>query len=85
MELLVNSIGMTGVLLILLAYFLLQRGTLTLKNLAYHWLNLIGALLIIVSLMVFWNLSSFVIEIAWAAISAYGVWKCITSGRRSNS
>lgn len=73
-ETLANIIGLAGVGLIVLAYFLLQTGRLSSRHLAYPLLNLVGALMHLYSLFFFWNVASVVIEIFWVAISLYGVW-----------
>jgi len=75
MELAANAIGITGVTLILIAYFLVSTNRVSGQDWRFHALNFIGALLHIASLYVFWNLPSFVIECFWIAISAYGLWK----------
>lgn len=68
-----NIIGLTGVGLIIVAFFFLQIGKLTAAHLAYPLLNLIGAILHIISLIRFWNLASLIIEIFWIGISVYGL------------
>lgn len=70
-----NAVGIVGVGLIIIAFFLLQSGKLTSKDMVYPVLNLVGAILHIISLYRFWNVASFVIEIFWIGISAYGIWK----------
>ncbi len=72
-----DIVGITGVGIILIAYFLLQKGTMTLDHISYHIWNLIGAVLILISLIFSWNLASFIIEICWIAISIYGILKLI--------
>ena len=71
--------GLFGVLLILLAYFLLQAGRMRGDALPYQLLNAAGALLVLVSLLYAFNLSAFVMEAAWLAVSIYG----IVRGRRN--
>ncbi len=68
-----DLIGLTGVTIILLAYFLLQAQKIEAVNWRYSMLNLIGAALITISLIVDFNLSALVIELAWMAISIYGL------------
>jgi hypothetical protein len=68
-----NLVGITGVLLMLAAYFLSQRGALTVHDARYLWLNLLGAVAVVFSLFREWNLPAFLIESAWAAISAYSL------------
>ena len=68
-----DFIGNLGVIMILWCYLLLQMQRVDVNTLSYSLYNGAGAMLIIVSLLVDFNLSSFVIEIAWLAISLYGV------------
>ncbi|NNU15985.1 hypothetical protein HK107_06585 [Parvularcula sp. ZS-1/3] len=72
-----DIIGLIGVGLILAAYFLLQTEKLASDQLGYPVLNLVGALLILVSLTHTFNLASFVIEVCWIAISVYGIVKIL--------
>lgn len=75
-----DGIGLFGVALILIAYVLLQLEKINPKSLTYSALNFIGALLILVSLNFAFNLASFIIEIAWLAISGFGLWKALWRG-----
>ena len=68
-----NPIGLTGVIFLLIAYFFLSTGRWLSDSVTYQVNNLFGALLILYSLCFHWNLSSFVIEIAWVAISLLGI------------
>ena len=68
-----DAVGTLGVILILLAYFLLQTGRWASHALNYLIVNLVGSFLIAISLLYDFNLSAFLIEIAWIAISLYGV------------
>lgn len=70
-----DIIGLVGVGLILLTYGALTLEKMDPKGWHYSAGNGIGALLILVSLYYSFNLASFVIEIAWLAISAFGLWK----------
>jgi hypothetical protein len=73
-----DAIGLLGVALILLAYFLLQAGRLRGNALPYQLLNALGAVLVMVSLLYAFNLSAFMMELAWLLVSIYG----IARGRR---
>ena len=68
-----DFVGNIGVVLVLGTYLLLQLGRMDPRTLGYSALNGLGAVLILVSLLVDFNLSSFVIEIAWLVISIIGV------------
>ena len=70
--------GLIGVALTLLAFFLLQAGRLRGDGLVYQLMNAVGALAVLVSLLYAFNLSAFVLEGLWLAISVYG----IVRGRR---
>lgn len=70
-----DIIGLTGVGLILVAYGLLQFGRLVAEQPAYSLLNLFGALLILVSLAVDFNVAAFAMESAWVVVSAYGLFR----------
>lgn len=75
MSIFVDFIGTIGVLLMLYAYFMSQRGVFSVNDPRYLWLNLAGAISVIISLVWEWNLPSFLIETTWAIISIYGIWK----------
>lgn len=65
--------GLLGVALILLAYFLLQIGRVRGDALMHQLLNAVGALLLLISLLYAFNLSAFLMELAWFAVSIYGI------------
>ena len=70
-----DYIGMIGVSIIVVTYFLLQIQKMVSTQLSYSLLNVIGSFMILYSLMFNWNLSSFIIEFFWILISLFGVWK----------
>ena len=71
--------GFIGVLLIIVAYLLLQLDKLSSSSPSYSLLNATGALLIIVSLIFKFNLSAFVVEVFWFLISLFGLTKALIS------
>jgi len=68
-----DPLGLIGVLALLIAYFFVSTGRWASDSLIYQLYNLIGALLILYSLLFHWNLSAFVIEAAWVLISLIGI------------
>ena len=70
-----DVIGLIGVALILIAYAGVQTDRLLAKDWRFSAVNGLGAVLILISLIYSFNLASFVIEIAWLTISAYGLWR----------
>ena len=66
--------GYAGVLLVLLAYFLLQARKLHGNKLAYQLMNILGAFGVLLSLTFgSFNWSAFLLEVAWIAIGIYGI------------
>lgn len=72
-----NTVGIIGVILVLIAYLLLQLDRLSQDAISYSLLNVIGSILILYSLYFYWNLASGVIEAAWLIISIYGLVKAV--------
>ena len=70
--------GFIGVLLIVVAYLLLQLDKLPSSSPRYSLLNAGGALLIIVSLIFAFNLSAFIVEAFWFLISLLGLWRSLS-------
>ncbi len=68
-------IGFIGMIFIVWAYFLLQANRYGIDSLYYQLLNLIGAILLLISLFVHFNLGSFIIEVFWIIITIYGMYK----------
>jgi len=66
-------IGIAGTLMVLGAFFLLQAGRIHGNRIAYQLLNLFGAAGVLVSLWGQFNISVFLLEAAWVAISVYGI------------
>ena len=70
-----DPVGIFGVVLILIAYYMVTSGKIKGSTLAYQILNLVGAVLMLFSLFFNWNLSSVVIQIAWIFVSFIGIKK----------
>ena len=68
-------VGMCGVVIVLVAYVPLNIGVLNQYSLRYQWMNILGALMILFSLIEHWNIATFFIEVAWIVISLIGVIK----------
>lgn len=68
-------LGFVGMIFIVCAYLLIQMQKTNHNGWLYLWLNLIGAILLIISLLVHFNLGSFLIEVFWIAITIFGMIK----------
>ena len=71
--------GFAGVVLIVIAYLLLQLNKLPSSAPAYSLLNAIGAFLVMVSLVFDFNLSAFLMEAFWFLISLFGLFRSVLS------
>jgi hypothetical protein len=78
-----DLVGFIGVLLIIVAYLLLQLDKLPSSSPRYSLLNAAGALLIMVSLIFAFNLSAFIVEAFWFLISLLGLWRAL-SGKKDS-
>lgn len=76
-------VGIAGTLMVLGAFFLLQAGRVSGTGLVYQLLNLFGAGGVLVSLLGQFNVSVFVLELAWMAISMYGLVRTVRRGTAS--
>ena len=76
-----DLIGNIGVLLMVVAYLLLQLERLSSSAVSYLLLNAVGALLVIISLLFRFNLSAFLMEAFWLLISLYGLTKPLFARR----
>jgi hypothetical protein len=65
--------GFGGAATLIVTYFANQQGWLSDTDWRFPFGNLVGSLLIMVSLSNAWNLPSVVIEVFWATISLYGL------------
>jgi len=68
-----RAIGLLGAAVFVVAYFANQARWLDSRDWRFPAANLVGSLLILISLLVEWNFPSVVIEAFWAAISVYGL------------
>ncbi|WHZ20710.1 MAG: hypothetical protein OJF55_002859 [Rhodanobacteraceae bacterium] len=67
-------VGLLGMIVTLLAYFLLQAQKLHGNGLIYQLMNALGALGVAISLLFGkFNLPAFLLEVVWLAISIYGI------------
>ena len=67
-----DAIGLIGVIAYLSAYGLLQMGMLKVEDGRYALLNVLGALAILYSLTLDFNLPSFITQMAWLILTIAG-------------
>ena len=69
-----HLIGFAGMLCVVLAFYKTVHGTWASQSLKYNQVNLAGAILLIISLFIHFNLGSFIIEVFWIMISLKGIY-----------
>lgn len=84
-SLLANIVGMIGTTCIVAAYLLMQLNKLDPKGMLFNVINLIGAIFLLISLMVHFNLASVVIEVFWVFASLIGIVNVIRLNSRSDT
>jgi predicted tellurium resistance membrane protein TerC len=76
--------GYLGVALVLLAFFLLQERKLQGSGLVYQLMNILGAIGVMLSLgFGSFNLSAFIMQVAWLLIGCYGIVRGIKRRRET--
>ena len=68
-----DAFGLAGSAVVIVAYFATQKGWLSATDWKFPFSNVLGCLLIITSFLANWNLSAFLVEVFWLAISIYGL------------
>jgi len=66
-------LGIVGSLVVMVAYFATQAGSLRADDPRFAIANLVGAVLIMMSLFADWNLPAYLMEVFWVLISLYGL------------
>jgi hypothetical protein len=70
---LIDLVGIIGVIIIVVAYLMLQLEKIKSTDLSYSVMNALGASLIVASLIVDFNLSALLMEVFWVLISFIGI------------
>ena len=77
-----NVVGLLGSFLFIVAFAYANQAQ-QLNKLLFNAVNLIGAVLLLTSLAVHFNLAAFVLEVAWAAIALLGLIKAMIARRKT--
>lgn len=80
-----HVIGLLGMLLVVFAFHKTVEGSWDGKGETFNVVNLCGAVLLLLSLLVHFNLGSFVIEIFWILISLRGLYRLHKRGHTFTS
>lgn len=68
-----DILGMIGIACVLTCYFLVQAERMSATSVQYQVLNMLGCVLILVSLYYSFNLPSAIIQVVWFLISLFGL------------
>ncbi|WP_417622732.1 CBU_0592 family membrane protein [Parasphingorhabdus sp.] len=79
-----NVIGISGSILIVVAYAYNVYAD-AVNAFIYNGTNLIGAILLTISLMVHFNLASFLLEIVWIITAVGGLFKAYRNHKRQST
>jgi hypothetical protein len=77
-----STIGLIGSGLMVIAYAYSNMAN-ALNFILFNLLNLIGALLLLYSLTVHFNVASFALEVIWAVIAIIGLARALRKGKAS--
>jgi hypothetical protein len=83
MESLATIIGLVGVATLVAAYGLVSVGRITSVMPVYQWLNIVGTLGILVSVIYAWNLPAFVGQCLWIVLSVVGLMRIYAKRKAS--
>jgi hypothetical protein len=72
-------IGTVGVIIVLIAYLLLQAQKMNPYSFLYSFMNLLGSIMLLFSLYYDWNFPAVFIEVVWAMISIYGIYNALVT------
>lgn len=78
----IDIVGILGAILVVGAYFLNQIGRLPSESLIFPVVNMIGAGLIVWSLLYDFNAGAFFIEACWVLISLVGIIRHLINRRK---
>lgn len=77
-----DLIGYAGVFMVLVAYTLLQARRMDGNGVWYPLINLVGAILILISLLYKPNMPAIVMEAAWVVVSIVGIFFAIRARKK---
>ena len=80
-----DIVGFIGVFIILIAYSLLQARRMDGNGVWYPLINLVGAILILISLLYKPNMPAIVMEAAWVVVSVVGIFFAIKARSKPKS
>jgi hypothetical protein len=72
-----RGVGTFGVVIVLIAYILLQMQRMDPYSFLYSFINLLGSIMILFSLYYEYNFPAVFIEVVWSFISIYGIYQSL--------
>jgi formate hydrogenlyase subunit 3/multisubunit Na+/H+ antiporter MnhD subunit len=78
MQILIECIGWLGATIVLIAFFLISTNRVDAHNKAYHWLNIVGAIGLIIHTTFNAAYPSAFVNIIWVIVAIYSLVKIST-------
>ncbi len=75
LDILINVVGWIGAICVLWAYFLISSGKATNKSAFFQWLNIVGAILLIINTVSLKAYPSAFVNVVWLGIAFVGLVK----------
>jgi hypothetical protein len=72
-DIIAHVVGFMGMACVVFCFWALERGVYTSHDKRYYIINLTGAILLTLSLLIHFNLGAFIIEMFWIWISVSGL------------
>ncbi len=85
MHMVLQICGLLGFLSYMGGFAALQFGLLDGNGPVYALTNVVGAMLVLVSLVSAFNLASMLIQVSWIVIGSFGIWRCLRARRNEQA
>ena len=82
MDIIVNVLGWTGAVAVLLAYFLATTGRVEARSYAFQGINLYGAIGLSAVSLYYHVIPNVFLNVVWAIIGVVGIWSIVRERRR---
>ncbi len=74
LDIIAHGIGLLGMCCVVLAFYKTVTAQWSGQSFEFNMVNLVGAILLLISLWFHFNLGSVIIELFWIAIALRGLW-----------
>lgn len=82
-EILIDTVGWLGGLIVVVAYFMISSGKTSAKSPLFQTLNLVGSVFLIINTYAKGAYPSTVVNIVWVGIALYGFYRIFTDKKEN--